>query len=774
MSVLYLCEKPSQGRDIARVLGASSRGDGCIRGRDVVVTWCLGHLLEMASPDEYDPALKTWRLDTLPIIPDRWRMKVTKRGRKQFAIVSSLLSNASELVIATDADREGETIAREVLSRCGWRGPTRRLWLSALDDASIRKALSDVWPGERTAALFDAGQARARADWLVGMNLTRAVTLAARRRGMDGVFSVGRVQTPTLALVVERDLAIERFTPIPFFEVEAVCASGSEDAFRVLWKPRGAQVEAGRCLSRDLADSVARRVRGARGIVSSTRTERKREAAPLPFSLSTLQLEASRRWGMGAQQVLNLAQALYETHKATSYPRTDCEYLPVSQHGEAASVLSALASDGRLAEIVARADPNRRSRCFDDGKISAHHAIVPTTQPADLSAMSEDEFKIFDAIRRRYLAQFFPPHEYDSTTIQVSAPRSASGEALEDGELFQTRGRVSVVLGWREALGLPEASAKGDPSLPAVTEGDVVSIASANVVEKATKPPDHYTEGALIQAMKSIGRAVEDPSLRRVLKETAGIGTEATRAGIIETLLKRGVIAKQGKRDLVSTPAGRELVSSVPEMVKDPATTALWEQRLDAIAQGEESMDVFLDEQETAVRRLVADLVRASDGGAVEKTGIGGPPRFSCPDCGSALRLIQGTFWGCSAYPECSYTAPDEDGKPGVRRPRAKIDERYPCRCGEGFMQRRKSRKGPFWGCSRYPECKESLPDADGKPGVRRSRSRDASSRGAAGEPCPTCHEGALVERTVRSGKNAGKIFHGCTNYPKCRHFSWI
>jgi len=423
MTRLFLCEKPSQARDIAKVLNAVTKGDGCLKGDGVVVTWCFGHLMELAPPDAYDPALKTWSVDSLPILPgNHWRMEVKKSARKQFNVIKKLVKSADEVVIATDADREGELIAREVLSHLRWQGRVSRLWLSALDDASIRKAMNAILPGSKTEPLYYAGLARSRADWLVGMNLTRIYTLLGRSQGIDGVLSVGRVQTPTLRLVVDRDRAIESFVPKPYWDVEADCVTDGS-RFTTKWIPDDEVCDAeGRCINQQAARSVAQSVSGMVGQVIS----------------------AESKLVKAASKVQELAQSLYETHKATTYPRTDCSWLPVSQLGEAADVLNALQqSDPVFRALAQKADLTLKSRAWNDKKITAHHAIIPTTQAVDISRMSTDEQKIYDLIRRRYLVQFFPDHIYQQTTI-----------VLGFGEhRFKANGRVSRQSGWREVIG---------------------------------------------------------------------------------------------------------------------------------------------------------------------------------------------------------------------------------------------------------------------------------------------------------------------------------
>ncbi len=723
---LYLCEKPSQARDIARVLGASHRGEGCLRGTGICVTWCFGHLLEMAPPDGYGEQYRRWRLETLPIIPADWRLQPRQAGRKQLNAIQGLLGEAREVVIATDADREGETIAREVLDLYRWQGPVARLWLSALDETSIRKALAALRPGEQTCPLYLAGLGRARADWLVGMNLTRAYTLLGRSEDHTGVRSVGRVQTPTLRIVVDRDRTIEAFVPVPYWDLIArFRPENGGPPFRARWRPPGTHCDSeGRCTNESAARQVAQQVAGARGRVTGAQTERVTEPPPLPFDLGTLQQEASRRWGMGAQETLDTAQALYETHKATTYPRTDCPYLPDNLRAEVPRVLAALRqSDPSIAERVEAADSSLRSRAWNDTKITAHHAIIPTAAPCDLSRMNEREQRIYDLVRRRYLAQFYPPHVYDRTTVTLDTA----------GECFQAEGRRIVAAGWWELFATEEHGEQEEDShqtLPPLAAGDACRMSDARVEQRATRPPPRYTEGTLIAAMKHAGRLVSDPLLKKKLRETAGLGTEATRAGIIQTLLGRGFLHRE-KRHLVSTDTGRALIDALPAAVKDPGTTVLWEQALEDIARGRGDLYTFVSVQSRWVTELVQQVQRTdsrpTDGHQAAA------PAYVCPECGLPLR-------------------------------------------------RRKGRNGFFWGCSGYPGCTTTLPDAGGKPGRQIGKTvpfqtgRSAVNRGedvAAGAPCPDCGKGRLVQRTLHQGRNAGRHFLGCSRFPECRFFAW-
>ncbi len=648
---LFLCEKPSQARDIARVLEAGKKGDGCLRGNGAVVTWGFGHLLEQAPPEAYDPALKRWALETLPIQPPSWKLEIKKDGRKQFSVIRKLLNEANEVVVATDADREGETIAREILDYCGYRGLVSRLWLSALDEASIRKALADIRPGDSTYPLYLAGLGRSRADWLVGMNLTRAYTVMARQQGHDGVLSVGRVQTPTLRLVVDRDREIANFVPKPFWEVVGRFQAGNGE-FQAKWKPRDESLldDAGRCISEAAARALVQRASGCQGRISYLETARKKEAPPLVMDLASLQQEGSRRFGYGAQQVLDIAQALYETHKATTYPRTDCRYLPVSQLKEAEGVVTALLqSDQELSSLRDQLDLSRKSRVWNDSKITAHHGIIPTTSPCDLSRMSEPERNLYDLIRRHFLAQFLSHHEYDQTDVVVQL----------EGEDFVATGRQVCVVGWRVLFPRvmktedgSDAGGKEDDgaaqALPSLSQGEACTVRAIDVVTKQTTPPKPFTEGMLIAAMKHAARFVTDERLKARLKETAGIGTEATRAGIIDTLLKRGFLKKQ-KRTLVSTPTAQQLISALPEMVTDPGMTALWEQALDDVASRRLELDEFMARQNALIGKLVQHAAGVTMTLPQQQTQ-------KCPECGAAMRKRKGQyggFWSCTRYPDC-------------------------------------------------------------------------------------------------------------------------
>ncbi|MBP7654974.1 MULTISPECIES: DNA topoisomerase III [Pseudomonadota] len=651
---LFLCEKPSQGKDIGRILGATQRGDGCFNGAGIVVTWCIGHLLETAPPEAYGEHFKRWSIEQLPILPERWKVEVKPKTATQFKVVKALLGKTTELVIATDADREGELIARELVELCGYRGPIQRLWLSALNDASIRAALGKLRPSAETLPMYYSALARSRADWLVGMNLSRLFTLLGRQAGYDGVLSVGRVQTPTLRLVVDRDREIAAFVSVPFWSIDvALTATGQR--FIAQWlAPEASTDDAGRCLRESVAQQAERQIRAAgTAHVASVETERMREGPPLPFDLGSLQEVCSKQLGLDVQETLDIAQALYETHKATTYPRSDSGYLPESMLSEVPAVLdSLLKTDSTLRPVLDQLDRTQRSRAWNDAKVSAHHGIIPTLEPANLAAMNEKELAVYRLIRAHYLAQFLPNHEFDRTTARLSC----------GGQALQAVGKQVVVPGWRLVLAEPQADPEdaGDAVqrsqvLPPLREGLSCQVVGLDLKALKTLPPRPYTQGELIKAMKGVARLVSDPRLKQKLKDTVGIGTEATRASIIGGLLGRGYLLKKG-RSVRASDAAFTLIDTVPAAIADPGTTAVWEQALDMIEAGQLTLDTFIAKQSAWITQLIAQYRGTSLSIKIPQ----GPP---CPQCGSATRQRtgkSGLFWSCGRYPDCKGTLPIE------------------------------------------------------------------------------------------------------------------
>lgn len=655
---LFIAEKPSVGRAIAAVLPGKAVPRGPEKsppthievGNDVV-TWAFGHLLEQAQPEDYSESYKNWTFEALPIIPFQWKMKPRADAGHQLAAIKKLLASADEVVNGGDAGREGQLLIDEILEHFAYKKSVRRLWLKSMDEPSVRAALADLRDNSDYNNLRASAEARARGDWLVGMNLSRAYTLAGRQRGFDGVLSVGRVQTPTLALVVNRDLEIERFQPKDFYNVIAEL-DGASSTFSAKWKPGDRDIldEDGRLLNKQLAEACAAKIVGSRAEVTSYQAENKETPCPLPYSLSALQIAANKAFGFGAQEVLNIAQALYEA-KITTYPRSDCQYLPVAQHADAARILAGLPQE--YADLVKLADPGRKSSAWNDKKLEGHdhHGIIPTGQ--DASHLTGNEKAIFDLVARNYLAQFFAPYVYHATQIEL---------AIAD-ETFVCAGRIPVSSGWKQIYGstADDASAEDAQPLPTLTVGQQLVCTVSQVESKKTTPPSRFTEGTLIAAMTNIHRLVDDPDLKKRLKETAGIGTEATRAGIIETLKKRGFLATKGKF-IISTDTGRKLIASLPPAIKSPGLTALFEQALDGVAEGRTAQNAF----EVKIIEFVMKYVEHAKQATIQVA-----PQLPCPVCkeGHLRRLSndRGHFWGCSRYKEgCKTSYPDKAGKPDM------------------------------------------------------------------------------------------------------------
>ncbi|WP_318419580.1 DNA topoisomerase III [Photobacterium leiognathi] len=693
---VYLCEKPSQAKDIAAVLGCRKSEPGVFAGNGIMVTHCIGHILQQADPEDYNPDYKQWVMADLPIIPTQWKMLISPKTKAQFTVVKKCLAKASEVIIATDADREGEVIAREVLEYVNYNGPVRRLWLSALDEASIKKALGALRAGAETEKMYDAGLGRSRGDWLIGMNMTRLCSILSRDFGYKGALSVGRVQTPTLRLVVDRDRQIENFVPQAYFDV--VGAFTAARPFKAKWQvPENVADEHGRCLQASHADNVVKQCQGQTAVVSVFDTKRQKVKHPALFFLGSLQKAMSAKYGYGAQEVLNTAQALYEKHKVTTYPRTDCAYLPLSQHDDVASIVNALSQVKLFSSWCQGANPAEKSACWNDKKITAHHAIIPLPVTPDLTAMTEKERHLYQAIVQRYLAQFYSFAEDDATTVVLTAA----------GHQFKTSGRVEQVKGWRVVMGKDDEEA--GQSLPLLSIGQVLS-GSYQRDEKKTKPPARFTEGGLIEAMSSIAKLETDPRLKQVLKETAGIGTEATRASIIETLKKRGFLDVKGKQ-IISTQAGRGLIDALPDLLTRPAMTAVWEQELDAIAEGKGTLATFMTRQEQFIARVVTAFKQGEYTLKLPNRVALSQP---CPRCQKAMKQItskKGKFWVCESQEQCGLVLDDERDKPA---------KTAPCSCGKGVLVRKKAKaKGKFWwGCSAYKAgCEQRLFDDSGKPG---------------------------------------------------------
>ena len=621
--ILYIAEKPSLGRAIAEVLPKpQQKENGFIRlANGDIISWCIGHLLEQAEPEHYNPQFKRWQADHLPIVPEKWKLTVRKSAERQFTILKKLIQNADQLVHAGDPDREGQLLVDEVLAFCGVTGNrlanAQRLLISDLNPPAVRKALSKLTLNTAFIPLSTSALARSRADWLYGLNMTRAYTLQGQKAGFRGVLSVGRVQTPLLGLVVRRDAAIADFVSKPFYQVLAHLNTDDDKTFSALWQPSEAcrpyQDEEGRVLIKALAEQVQRKITGQSATVTSLETQEKKQAPPLPYNLSALQIDAARRFGMSAQHVLDSCQQLYETHKLITYPRSDCRFLPEEQHNDAGSLLGAIAANtSELANACNLANLRLRSKAWNNTKITAHHAIIPTAKQLSLARLSMTEQRLYLLIARQYLAQFYPDYRYSETKVDLT---------ISNG-LFRVKAKVEVLAGWKQIYRnesaqpavekQPEQSAEHlISSLPPLHIGQILRCVDADVLEKNTQPPQHFTDATLLAAMTGISRYVQDETIRKTLRETDGLGTEATRASIIELLFKRRYLQRQGKQ-ILATDTGKALIKTLPEQASLPDMTAHWESALNRICQREISYNAFMQPLMTELQQMIEQAATVS------------------------------------------------------------------------------------------------------------------------------------------------------------------
>ncbi|MDB4957253.1 MAG: topB: topoisomerase [Myxococcales bacterium] len=646
---LIVAEKPSVARDLARVLGVRPAGQHAFESDGRVITWCVGHLVELDEPASYDARWKTWRLDTLPMLPAEFRLRASNHAGDQLRAVAKLLRDRrfTSVVNACDAGREGELIFRYVYQFAGGGPPIERLWISSLTDEAIRRGFATLRPGSQFAALGDAARSRSEADWLVGMNATRAVTIRGRLAGADTLYSIGRVQTPTLQILVQREQAIQAFVPRAYWEVRGQFRTAAGERFVAGWRHGaiarlGTAALASAIVTRDGAHGAA--IDPAGPCVERVRARTVREPPPLLFDLTSLQRTANRRYGFSAARTLEIAQALYERHKVISYPRTDSRHLSGDLMAELPALFAALASVAEYepfaAELVAH-PPRPSRRVVDDAKVHDHHAIIPTGKPVRLEALDRDEQRIFDLVARRFLGAFFPDAEFAITEAWIRVgpgnaqlppepARAPEGEPPVLDTLppppdrYLARGRVRIAAGWQQVAGIDsaedkrgresDADADSTAVLPQLVEGQRLDARFA-ARDKQTTPPARFTEATLLGAMESAGKIIDDEALRQAMKD-CGLGTAATRASIIETLVKRRYIVRE-KQHLVPTAIGIGLIAALPvTSLGSPELTGSWEQRLARIARGEESRASFMADIARYVEDTVAAVRRSSPPGA--------------------------------------------------------------------------------------------------------------------------------------------------------------
>lgn len=635
MKHLVIAEKPSVARDIARVLGCSKKNNSYIEGKDYVVTWALGHLVTLADPEEYGEQYKTWRLDTLPMLPGRWKLVVIKQTSRQYHAVKEQIfrKDISDIIIATDAGREGELVARWILEKAGNRKPLKRLWISSVTDKAIREGFSHLRPGKDYENLYHAAVARAEADWEVGINATRALTCK-----YNAQLSCGRVQTPTLAMIAAREEEIKKFIPKPYYGLKAVVKG-----IPFTWAD--AKNNSGRTFDKSRIEAIYKNAE-SKIRITEVKKKAKKTYSPALYDLTALQKEASQRYGYPAKETLNIMQRLYENHKVLTYPRTDSRYLTTDMTGTLKERLKACAvgpyrkAASRLSMQEIKADKS----FVNNAKVSDHHAIIPTEQFVQLEHMSNDERKIYDLVVRRFLAVLSPACEYEEISLT----------GMIGNETFRAKGSQILKAGWREIYdadwedfedeevpdnsGTTGSASQAAATWPDIREGNELPVISLSITEGKTKPPAYFTEGTLIAAMENPARYMQhkDQTLARTLGETGGLGTVATRADIIEKLFGSFLMEKKGA-EIHITSKGKQLLSLVPPDLKSPELTAQWELRLKSISQGRESQDKFMAEIEDYTKSLISQIKNAE--GTFRHDNL---TRHKCPQCGRLMLEVNG------------------------------------------------------------------------------------------------------------------------------------
>jgi DNA topoisomerase-3 len=665
---LLIAEKPSVGQDLARVLpGPFKKQEGFLEGPDHVVTWAVGHLVQLAEPEAYDAKFKSWRMADLPIVPDRFKLEVRdERSRKQMSVVTKQLGreDVDEVVNACDAGREGELIFAYLYEKAKGKKPVKRLWLNSMTTAAMKSALAALRPAQEFERLEEAARSRSEADWIVGMNATRAATIRLRS-SFDGAVSLGRVQTPTLAIVARREEEIKAFTPEPYWLVDAtfvatgaVPGEGSANGERVyvghFQAPAGSPgaTKGPRIGTEEEALAIVAACEGRPGTITKLEKKEQREKAPMLYDLTTLQREANNRYGFSAKRTLAAAQRLYEEHKALTYPRTNSRYLPsdvVEEIKPIAELVGHHSEYRKGAEYVTGLDVLPLGRVVNDEKVTDHHAIIPTRSEHNLEKMGSDDRRIYDMAVRRFLAVFHPEAVFENTRVETTvrvAASSPEGDGGEDakGHVFRTRGKLLIVPGWRGVYDevsadakAAEAEARGEEDeeteqqLPRLLADEQAQTRTIESLRKETKPPRRYSDASLLGAMETAGKLVDDDELREAMKDS-GIGTPATRAAIIERLITVGYVERDG-RALVATEKGLNVIRLLNEhALTSPGLTGSWEQRLGKIERGEDSRKQFMGDIAGFAQETVKELDETLKDVRIPRAKLG-----PCPVCGHEI-----------------------------------------------------------------------------------------------------------------------------------------
>lgn len=622
---IVLAEKPSVGRDLARVLNCNTKGNGYLEGAKYIVTWALGHLVTLADPEAYDDKYKAWRLEDLPMLPKDLKLVVIKQTGKQFNAVKEQLNrkDVNEIVIATDAGREGELVARWILEKAHVNKPIKRLWISSVTDKAIRDGFANLKPGKSYENLYASAVARAEADWVVGINATRALTTK-----YNAQLSCGRVQTPTLAIIAGREDEIKNFQPRTYYGITAAA-----DRLKLSWQD--SKTKDYKTFDKEICDKIIKNISGKRAEVIDVHKVNKKSFSPALYDLTELQRDANRIFGFSAKETLAVMQKLYETHKALTYPRTDSRYISTDIVETLKDRVKACDTGLYSKQIlkILRGTIKAGSHFVDNSKVSDHHAIIPTEQPVAVSTLTDKEKKIYDLVVKRFLAVLCPPFEYAETTVRAQI----------GNEIFIAKGKTILSLGWKELYSNnhdEEEAVDGivEQVIPGLSKGDILPIADVRLTKGETKPPAPFNEASLLSAMENPAKymAGESKALKQIIGETGGLGTVATRADMIEKLFSSFVIEKKGK-DIFITSKGKQLLELVPDELKSPALTASWEQKLSTIAKGQLQKQAFITEIKDYTKSIIIEIKNSQENFKHDNL-----TRTRCPECGKYLLAVNG------------------------------------------------------------------------------------------------------------------------------------
>lgn len=761
---LFIAEKYELAETIAKGLGISGRGDGCFKCGQDRVTWCAGHMLQLYDPEDYDPRYRQWSLSDLPIVPERWQYKPIPNRAKQLSIIKRMIGVADEIVHAGDVDGEGQLLIDEVLGYYRVDKPVSRVLVNDYNPRLVKKALANLKDNRAFFGLSQSALARSLGDQLYGYNMTRLYSLLAQQAGYKGVLSVGRVQTPILGLIVNRDRAVESHTRAYHYRLLGqfdLIAAGRVPAWLEFVKDLTTD-DKGRMLSPEPLEPIKRACEGLAARVESIERAIQSDPPPLPYDLLELQVDASRKFGISADRTLKLTQALREKHKLITYNRSDCRYLSEEKHGEAPEVLAAISHNTEvLAGACRSADTGIKSRAFNSANVTAHHAIIPTETRADLSQLSEPERQLYLLIARAYVAQFWPKRKSEVTRVVISCAGyrfcASATRVLESGWAALYKNDQSQESKPEDEEAAAEHSAGLLDVLAKVQQGQDGLCAAAEIIRKEVKSPQYYTEASLLKDLKKVAQYVKDPKVAALLREkdkgrkgeNGGIGTPATRDSFIVKLKDRGFVQEKRKK-LISTPVGRAFYDTLPDLARLPDMTALWHEQQKDIEAGKLKTDAFVQELASTLSEHVEQLKRQG----LDAAPLVESNTQSKDSAGTSKACAETTHHNCHAC-----------GKPLVRRP-----------------SKRKSKgktKGSHWyGCSGYPACKQTYPEYKGMPDYGAPRAQQGASQAGPrksrpGESCPDCHTGVLTKRAIKNGNNAGKEFIGCNQFPKCRFFQW-